>query len=87
MQTNWFLPASSFASGPAASPLTGLMAVLCFCLREESRAGSCSSCFLLLMDTHKSNLMFFLISYVGGGADVDIRLEKDTAGAGTVSAN
>lgn len=39
------------------------------------------------MDTHKSNLMFFLISYVGEGADVDIRLEKDTAGAGTVSAN
>ena len=87
MQTGCFLPALTLASGPAASPLTGLVAVLCFCLREEGRAGPCSSPFLLLMDTHKSNLMFFLISYGGGGADVHIRLEKCTAGAGTVPAN
>lgn len=59
MQTSWGLPALTFDSGPAASPLTGLMAVLCFCLWEESRAGPCSSCFLLLMGTRKSNLTSF----------------------------
>lgn len=74
-----FSPPLTFASGPAASPLTGLVAVLCFCLQEESRAGPSSHCILWLMDTQKSNLMFFLIRYGGGGADDHRGLEEGQA--------
>ena len=84
-QTSWFFTSSDLCLWPCGFSANRSPGCAVLSLRGESRAGPCSPPLLLLMDTRKSNVMFFLISYEGGGANVHTGLKKGTTGPGAGS--